>query len=153
MNASILKNIRPARAGLLALSATLLTALSAQAALANTDAAGRAARVDYISGGVGSDEALRMQQQAPQWPASFEFAVRDGQRADFAADVRVTVRDAQGQVLLRQVKAEGPFMLARLQPGRYEVAASLAGRTLTKSLDVRPGTPSKTLFLWPAAVP
>lgn len=138
-----LKNIRPARPGLLALSAALLTALSAHAAQGS-------ARVDYISGGIGSDEALRIRQEAAHWPATFEFAVRDGARADYAADVRVTVRDAGGQVLMSRAQAEGPFMLARLQPGRYEVEATLAGHTLTRSLEVKAGTPSKAVFIWPA---
>lgn len=143
MNLGNFKNIRPSRPGLRALSAALLTVLSAAHAAGNG--------VDYISGGVGSEAAQRMQKEAAHWPATFEFAVKDGARADFAADVRVTVRDAHGQVLLRDAKAEGPFMLARLQPGRYEVEASLAGLSLTQSITVRTGTPSKTLFLWPAA--
>lgn len=106
--------------------------------------------IEYMSGGISSDEAALMQTVAPRWPATFEFAIKDGNRSDFAADVAVTVRDASGHAVLSQVTAEGPFMVARLDPGRYEVQATLAGKTLTQTVEIRAGSPTRTLFLWPA---
>lgn len=106
--------------------------------------------IEYMSGGISSDEAALMQSVAPRWPATFEFAIKDGTRADFAADVSVTVRDAAGRDVLAHVMAEGPFMVARLEPGRYEVEATLAGRTLKQAVEIRAGSPTRTLFLWPA---
>jgi hypothetical protein len=106
--------------------------------------------IEYMSGGISSDEAALMQTVAPRWPATFEFAIKDGTRSDFAANVAVTVRDASGRALLSQVNAEGPFMVARLDPGRYEVEATLAGRTLKQTVEVHAGSPTRTLFLWPA---
>jgi hypothetical protein len=52
--------------------------------------------------------------------------------------------------VLSHVTAEGPFMVARLEPGRYEVEATLAGRTLKQAVEIRPGSPARSLFLWPA---
>ena len=106
--------------------------------------------IEYMSGGISSDEAALMQTVAPRWPATFEFAIKDGTRSDFAADVAVTVRDGAGRTLLSQVNAEGPFMVARLDPGRYEVEATLAGCTLKQTLEIHAGAPTRTLFLWPA---
>ncbi len=106
--------------------------------------------IEYMSGGISSDEAELMQTVAPRWPATFEFAIKDGTRSDFAADVAVTVRDAAGREVLSHVVAEGPFMVARLDPGHYEVQATLAGQTLTQQVEIHAGSPTRTLFLWPA---
>jgi hypothetical protein len=138
---------RPAAA--LALGgASLLGALSAHAAF--SPPIHMASGIEYMSGGVSSDEAALMETVAPRWPATFEFAVKDGSRSDFAADVAVTVRDGGGRTVLSQVRAQGPFMVARLDPGRYEVEATLAGRTLRQTVEIHAGSPTRTLFLWPA---
>ena len=128
--------------------ASLLGALAAYAAY--NPPIHMANGIEYMSGGISSDEAALMQTVAPRWPATFEFAIKDGTRSDFAADVAITVRDAAGRTLLSQVNAEGPFMVARLDPGRYEVEATLAGRTLKQTVEIHAGAPTRTLFLWPA---
>ncbi|KPU98726.1 hypothetical protein APR50_12015 [Variovorax paradoxus] len=106
--------------------------------------------IEYMSGGIGSDEAKLMETVLPRWPASFEFAIKDHQGADFAADVHVTVRDGRGVALLDNVVAGGPFMVARLEPGSYQVEATLRGQTLKQPLHVVFGEPTKATFLWPA---
>lgn len=105
--------------------------------------------VEYMSGGIGQDEAQLMKTVSPRWPASFEFAIKDGRRADFAAGVHVTVRDSHGTALLDNVVSGGPFMVARLEPGRYEVEARIGGQTLKQTLLVSPGAPAKAVFEWP----
>lgn len=107
--------------------------------------------VEYISGGVGSDEAHAMEQVTPKWPASFEFAVKSGDKADFAANVHVTVQDARtGATVLHNVKADGPFMAAKLAPGVYRVTASLDGKALQRQIDVGAKGPAHAVFVWPA---
>jgi hypothetical protein len=135
-------------AALVFFGASLLGALAAHAAY--NPPIHMANGIEYMSGGISSDEAALMQTVAPRWPATFEFAIKDGTHSDFAADVAVTVRDAAGRTVLSQVNAEGPFMVARLDPGRYEVEATLAGRTLNKTVEIHAGSPTRTLFLWPA---
>jgi len=107
--------------------------------------------VEYMSGGVGSEEAQFMETVSPRWPATLEFAVRDRKSADFAAGVRVTVRDANGQAVLDRVVSDGPFLVARLEPGSYEVQAELGGQTLKQALTVRAGTGTRSVFMWPAS--
>ncbi|MBS0341574.1 MAG: hypothetical protein JSS56_13685 [Proteobacteria bacterium] len=106
--------------------------------------------IEYMSGGIGSDEAELMRVVEPRWPAVFEFAVKDGKSADFAADVVLTVRDAQGNVVLDQIHSAGPYLLARLEPGRYTVEAVLAGQKIQREVSIKgPGTSSKSVFEWP----
>jgi hypothetical protein len=106
--------------------------------------------IEYMSGGVSSEEAELMENVAPRWPATFEFAVKNGKRSEFAAEVVVTVRNASGQAVLSRVVADGPFMVARLDPGRYEVEATLADQTLKQEVEISVGSATRTLFVWPA---
>lgn len=106
--------------------------------------------IEYMSGGVSSDEAALMENVSPRWPATFEFSVKDGSRSSFAADVAVTVRDSSGHVVLGQVKADGPFMVARLVPGHYDVEATLGGQTLKQQVEIHAGAATRTQFVWPA---
>ena len=106
--------------------------------------------VEYMSGGIGSDEAQLMETVAPRWPATFEFAVKDSKGADFAANVHVTVRDSHGVALIDNVTSGGPFMVARLEPGSYEVEARLGSQVLKQQVRVPEGASAKATFVWPA---
>ncbi|APW37686.1 hypothetical protein RD110_11165 [Rhodoferax koreense] len=128
-------------------------ALAATAAQAATPSIHVSHGIEYMSGGIGSDEAHFMQTVSPQWSATMEFAVKDAadrQGADFAANVHVQVLDAAGHAVLDTV-SEGPFLLTRLAPGHYDVQATFNGQTLKQALTVQAGTPSKNLFVWPAS--
>lgn len=134
-----------------ALFGALGAATAAQAATYNPPIQMSRAGIEYMSGGIGHDEAQLMETVEPRWPASFEFAIKDHQKADFAADVRVTVRNAEtGAVVLDRVDAHGPFMVARLDKGRYQVDATLAGQTLQQEITVNGTGPAKALFLFPS---
>ncbi|HYP82426.1 hypothetical protein [Variovorax sp.] len=106
--------------------------------------------VEYMSGGIGSDEAQLMRTVEPRWPASFEFAMAEGQRADFAANVKVTVRKDNGEVVLDQVLSGGPIMVVRLDPGRYTVEAAFDGKVLSRQILVNAGSSTHSVFEWPA---
>lgn len=104
--------------------------------------------IEYMSGGIGSDEAALMRVVEPRWPAVFEFAVKDGKSA--ATDVVLTVRDAQGNVVLDQIHSAGPYLVARLEPGRYTVEAVLGGQRIQREVSIQgPGTSAKSVFEWP----
>jgi hypothetical protein len=131
-----------------AAAALLATACGLAAADSALPTVHREGRVAYLSGGIGQDESKAIQRAERQWPLTLEFAVKDRQRADFAADVDVVVRDARGHAALR-AQGAGPFLLARLEPGSYAVAATLDGRTLHEKVVVKPGEPARAVFVWP----
>jgi hypothetical protein len=137
-----------------ALAATLgALAMSGAMARSTADlpAPQKAGAVEYLSGGIGKDEARAIEQASAHWPLTLEFAIKGKPHAEFAADVAVKIHDAQGHTALSTV-AGGPFLLARLQPGRYAVDATYAGKTLHEQAVVAQGHPAKALFLWPAGV-
>jgi hypothetical protein len=131
-----------------ALGALMLGGAVAQAAAA-LPPVHKSGQVEYMSGGIGTDEAAAVEHAGKQWPLTLEFAVKDRQRADFVADVKVVVRDAKGHAAL-QATAGGPFLLAGLAPGHYAVAATFGGKTLHEKVDIKHGHPAKALFIWPA---
>lgn len=132
-----------------ALAALAIGAGAAHAAPAPLPPLQRSGGIEYLSGGVGHDEARAVEHAARHWPLTLEFAVKNKPRADFAADVQVHVRDANGHTRL-DARSDGPFLLAKLPPGRYRVDASLAGKTLHERVQIKAGHPAKAVFLWPA---
>ena len=131
-----------------ATGALLLGTAFAQAAV-SLPAVHKSGQVEYLSGGVGQDEAKAIESASRQWPLTLEFAVKDKQKADFVADVNVMLRDAEGRTALKAV-ADGPFLLARVQPGHYTVDATFDGKTLHEKVLVKAGQPAKRFFEWPA---
>ena len=108
----------------------------------------RMGTIDYVTGGIGQAESSAIERASHNWPLTLEFAIKDKQRADFVAGVNVEVRDAGKHVKLN-IKSEGPFVLAKLLPGRYLVDASLDGKTLHEKVVVASGHPAKAVFEWP----
>jgi hypothetical protein len=106
-------------------------------------------QVDYLSGGIGDEEAAAIQRMSMQWPLTLEFAIKDGERADFAAGVSVTIHDSNGGAILQAV-SEGPLLLARVPPGHYTVDATLGGKTLHGATHVIHGRAVKVVFVWPS---
>ena len=133
-------------AGALAVLAMGATAAQAASLLPPVQKSGA---VEYLSGGIGQDEARAIEGEARHWPLTLEFAVKDKKRADFAANVKVLVRDAKGHTALN-LTDDGPFLLAKLAPGHYSIEASVAGKTLHEKAILKPGHPAKAVFLWPA---
>jgi hypothetical protein len=62
------------------------------------------------------------------------------------------VRDRYSGRLVMEIATGAPFMLARLEPGAYEVEATLAGITLQQSVTVFNGMGAKAQFVWPSNV-
>lgn len=104
--------------------------------------------IEYLSGGIGQEESRAIEHASKTWPLTMEFAVKDKKHAEFTADVKVVVRDAKQHEAL-QTDAKGPFLLAKLKPGKYEVDATLDGKTLHEKVDVKHGHPAKLMFVWP----
>lgn len=108
----------------------------------------RSGGIEYMTGGVGLEESTAIQSASKNWPLTIEFAIKDKNRADFAADVNVLVSGIKDHSQL-QVKSGGPFLLTKVKPGNYLVAATLAGKTLHKQVEIVAGKPTKVEFLWP----
>lgn len=100
--------------------------------------------VQYVSGGVGSDESKALQSAQSQWPLSLRFT---GPGSDFLADVHVQIVDAHGANVL-DTASRGPYMLVRLRPGRYTVHARYKSGEQQKAITVPGKGTAKAAFYW-----
>jgi hypothetical protein len=78
-----------------------------------------------------------------------ELAQSGPARAAYISDVRVTIKDGSGNIILDTI-TEGPFLLVRLVPGRYSIDASYESKTLHRDVSIGKGGSNKIMLLWPA---
>lgn len=130
------------------LAAALCAAAFASAAADLPDTQ-QAAGGSFITGGIGLDESTAMKAAMKDWPIAMQFAQKDGQHADYVADVKVAVSDVRGNTAIEAV-TQGPFLLANVLPGTYRVEATLDNKTLHQVVAVRKDRPVRLTFLWPA---
>lgn len=104
-------------------------------------------KVDFVSGGVGDDEASALKGRAAGYPLQLQFVQQAQPRDEFLADVRVKISDRSGNVVL-DTTASGPFLFANVPPGRYQVEAEYNGVVKRKSVDVRAGKQQKAMMVW-----
>ncbi|HEV7915089.1 MAG TPA: carboxypeptidase regulatory-like domain-containing protein [Albitalea sp.] len=117
-----------------AAAALLAAALAASAATLPPEQ--RVGDVAFVTGGVGDDESAAFKQAMAAYPLAIEVVRSNAGRGEYTSGATVQVsRRSSGTVVL-STKAEGPFVLARVPPGDYQVQATLNGRTMTKDVSV-----------------
>lgn len=103
--------------------------------------------VSFISGGVGDDDAQRMKQLRSGYPVELLF-VTQGNPNQYLSDVKVQIMDKGGKVVL-DTTADGPFLLAKIPPGRYSVSADSNGSVKRQTIQVGGGKTQRVMFVWP----
>ena len=104
--------------------------------------------IQYITGGIGSEESDAMLQLGQRWPLTLEFALDHPQRPLWVADVDVKITDSKKKVIFSAL-SEGPIMLIQLPAGSYEIEAKFEDRTLKKKLKIEENQPVKLPIVWP----
>jgi hypothetical protein len=104
--------------------------------------------ITYLSGGFDPEEALVMQAEARRYPLRLVFSA--GERNEFLADVKVTIRDTAGKVLL-DTYATGPIMLVGLPAGEYTIRAAKVSpdAPMQGSVEVTANGEARLDFHWP----
>jgi hypothetical protein len=107
--------------------------------------------VEYMCGGASKAEAAFMQMVSPRWAATIEFGINDTtQKSNFPVRAAVQVREKYTGRAVMDAQSNGPYMLARLDPGAYDVNVTLGGLTITQTLTVIAGVPARAVFMWPS---
>jgi hypothetical protein len=112
--------------------------------------------IRYTTGGITDDESAAFRCERAFYPLAIEVLEheRGATRSQYTADAIVRIAAPDGRQVF-EARAEGPFMLVRIGPGRYTVSATLDGRTLEKkNVVVGTGQGSKTAvasFVFPVA--
>ena len=134
--------------GMLAMALTLgAVAATASAQLPAVQTQGE---VRYLSGGIGSDESEAIKAARDSYSLTLTLAGKSEGRDVYLSSVPVTIRDAAGNTVL-EVTTAGPYLLAELPSGRYEISARYAGEEKKTSASITAGKPQRLSLLWPRA--
>ena len=101
--------------------------------------------VAWRTGGVGHDERAALERVSPQYNLKLIFAEK-GTLA-FVADVTVRIATPAGETIL-EAPADGPWFLARLPAGSYEVTATAAGKPQSQKAEVPASGQAELRFYW-----
>jgi hypothetical protein len=82
----------------------------------------RAGDIEYVTGGIGIDEARAMREAVGDYPVTITFVSLKCPSPQFASGVQVRIESGAGQPLL-QVKTNGPYLFLKLPPGDYRLNA------------------------------
>jgi len=125
---------------------TLALALGAPLALAQPTTMNAPGGVEFVTGGITSDEADQLRRRSDEFPLEVTFARRMDVGNAFAADIHVRLVDATGRTVL-EVPTALPILLANVPPGRYTVEATYDGQTRRQAVNVGRGHTQITM-LW-----
>ena len=129
-------------------AAALIAASPAQSADASSlPAEETQGNVRYVTGGVGEDAIAAFKQAAPKYSLELQFVQKATPRDEFLSDVKVTIRDGSGKVLL-DATSKGPFLLAQLPTGKYQIDAAYEGVSKRHSAAVQSGKHARAVLVW-----
>lgn len=131
--------IRKPLAALILASSVAAFAGAAQAQssqAAGSDASRTASGVEYITGGVGLAARQELAAKSDQYNLHLEFTYAPA--GEYLAEVQVEITDARGNPVL-STTTDGPWLLAKLPPGRYTVKSTYGGVTRTQQVNVGGG--------------
>ncbi len=109
--------------------------------------------VTYVSGGVGDSEAEAMRAIAKNYSLEVVFIQKLKQREEFLAAVNVQIKDHHHNLLL-DITTDGPYLLANLPAGHYQIIAQYNGNIKQQWLVIvgsnnKKSTHKKVVFWWP----
>ena len=145
-----------------AMAAAMLTMAAASAPVFAQDdtqalpAATTVGNASFVSGGIGVDESEAMKAAAAKYSLELVFSAKSdknapgasaGANAAYTADVKVKITDRAGKTVIDTV-SQGPYLLADLPDGAYQVQASADGATKTRKATVKKGSHQRLVFSW-----
>ena len=101
----------------------------------------------WVSGGVSADERDEMIMALPDH--NLKVLTATEKSGAFLAGAQVVVRDAGGRTVF-ETTLDGPWLLARLPLGSYQLIATLGGKSQTRTFTV-PASGRREIFLYWAA--
>ena len=104
--------------------------------------------VSYLSGGIGLDESTAMKNAASQYSLELVFSAKAGANADYLANVPVKISRPAGKTIIDTV-SQGPYFLANLPDGNYQIEASRKGVVKTARITLKKGSHQRLVFSWP----
>jgi hypothetical protein len=107
--------------------------------------------VSFVSGGVGEDELADIKGMARGYPLELLFVAKSTPTNEYVSDVQVKVMDKGGTVML-DTQSNGPYLLAKLPPGRYTIEATLHGNVRHQTVQLSSSAMKHLTFMWDNSV-
>ncbi len=99
----------------------------------------------YLSGGVGADERMALEERAKGFNVKLVFADTGG---SYVADVKLEIADVKSGTVLSTASI-GPWFYIQLPPGIYDFKATFAGQSKeVKALRVIKDKSTHQVFVW-----
>jgi hypothetical protein len=135
----------PRRASAVGVALLAISALLAPSARAKSDEVVHLpSGIAYVTGGVGSEATNRLKSMEKDFNLKLVLTNASGA---YLSDVKVTIFDASGQVVL-DATSEGPLLMARLPAGGYRVDATFGGHPESRKITVAAKTLNTVDFRW-----
>jgi hypothetical protein len=108
--------------------------------------------VTYLTGGIGDSEAESIRAIAKNYLLEVIFVQKFEQKEEFLAEVKVKIQD-RNQNLILDITTEGPYLLANLPKGHYQIIAEYNGNVKQQWVDVgdinnKKSKHKKVVFWW-----
>jgi hypothetical protein len=108
--------------------------------------------VCYISGGISSDEVNQFKSHAKEYLLEIVFVQKadseDNSRVEqYLAGVQLQIKDSKGNVVV-DTMTEGPFFLANLPSGKYQITADYEGVVKNNSVNISAKKHQRIVLLW-----
>jgi hypothetical protein len=103
--------------------------------------------VTFVSGGVGDEGVQQIRQIEKEYDLRLLFAVQGS--GEYLSGVYVKILDKNGNALV-DTKSDGPYFLAKLSPGKYDVIAESRGKSIEKRVEITHGHAVSQSLYWPA---
>ena len=112
-----------------------------------------AGNVTYLTGGIGASEAESIRAIAKNYPLEIVFVQKLDLKEEFLAEVKVKIEDRH-QNLILDITTEGPYLLANLPKGHYQIIAEYNGNVKQQWVNVgdinnKKSKHKKVVFWWP----
>ena len=103
--------------------------------------------IDFIMGGIGSDESQALHAESKWWPLTIEFSEHTSDGDVWISDARVRIANAMDQTIFDQV-CDGPMLLVNLPPGGYTIAAQHKASIKVQKIQVVKGESRRISMHW-----
>ena len=130
------------------IAAVIFTVSSSSFAQADVPESKNYQGIQYITGGIGSEESEAMLELGKKWPLVLEFSQAHPERPLWVADVTVKIIDQKKKVVF-DAMSDGPILLVNLAPGNYELQLSFEGKPLKRTVKIEENKPVKLSITWP----
>lgn len=106
----------------------------------------------YVSGGVSGDEVRQFKARAKEYLMEIVFVQKtDSQETDrieeYLAEVYLQIKDTKGNTVV-DMTTDGPFFLADLPLGKYQIIAEHEGVVKSNVIRVLANKHQRVVFLW-----